>query len=289
MFSKHSYSFLELILFTPIGLNERRLSETLKGKTVLITGASYGIGESLAYQLAETGAHLILVARTEAKLIAVSLEIEARGGVATVFPADISKPEQVDALISFLHQLPKGVDIVVNNAGKSIRRSIYDSLDRMHDFIRTNSTNYLGPVQLLLPLIPLLVKNGGQIINISTVSVLLAPAPNWAAYESSKAAFDYWFRCVAPELNANGIKTTTIYLPLVKTRMIEPTAMYRRMPAMSRRHVATIICRAIINKNRKYTPWWLIFGQVASVVFRRPWESISARILRNPKPYAKNP
>jgi short-subunit dehydrogenase len=110
------------------------------------------------------------------------------------------------------------------------------------------------------------------VINVSAVNVLLAPAPKWAAYQASKTAFDQWFRSVGPELNARGVATTSIYLPLVRTRMIEPTTGYRKMPAMQPRQVARLICRAINSRRRSYAPWWLFPAQLASVLLRWPWE-----------------
>ncbi len=280
MFSKYKYSFKELILFPPRPSSPSGLAQRLKGKTILITGASYGIGESLALQLAATGAHLILVARTIEKLEQVKYQVETLGGKATVFQADISNPEQVGALTDFLHTLPNGLDIVVSNAGKSIRRPIEESLDRLHDFTRTMSLNYTGPVQLLLSLIPMLKKNKGHIVNISSVSVLLAPAPYWAAYQASKAAFDQWFRSVLPELNASGVATTSFYLPLVRTRMIAPTQQYNTMPAMNPDHVAALICRYLYTRKKLFMPWWLIFGQLGSVLFRRSWENANTSLLK---------
>ncbi|MDQ0156324.1 NAD(P)-dependent dehydrogenase (short-subunit alcohol dehydrogenase family) [Robertmurraya andreesenii] len=173
----------------------------------------------------------------------------------------------MEALLTFIHQLPKGLDVVVSNAGKSIRRPIKDSLDRYHDFSRTMAINYFAPVQLLLSVIPLLQKNQGQIINVSTINAMLHPFPYWAAYQSSKSAFDIWFRSAAPELNALGIATTSIYLPLVKTPMVLPTEAYRKMPAMSPSHVAKIICKSMYTKRKKYRPWWLPLGQFGSLVF----------------------
>jgi len=247
---------------------------------VLITGASYGIGESLAYKLAATGAHLILIARTEKKLSLIKKDIEAQGGTATIFPTDLTKTEQVEQLSVQLLALPSSIDIVINNAGKSIRRPVKESLDRFHDFTRTIGVNYLGPVQLILSLIPVLEQNKGHIINVSAINVLLAPAPHWAAYQASKSAFDQWFRSVSPELQLAGIATTSVYLPLVRTRMIAPTPAYDNMPAMSAEHVARIICKCIINRNRSYAPWWLIFGQLGSVIFRKPWERLSTYYLK---------
>ncbi len=247
---------------------------------MLITGASYGIGECLAEILAETEAHLRLVARTAEKLIEVKKRVEARGGRVDVFPCDLTNVAEVQTLLEKLHQLPSGIDILVNNTGKSIRRSIFDSLDRLHDFTRTMSLNYFGPVQLMLSLIPVLVARQGHVINVSAVNVLLAPMPKWAAYQASKTAFDQWFRCVAPELNARGVSTTTIYLPLVRTRMIEPTEAYKNMPAMRPEHVAQLICKAINSRRRTYAPWWLILGQLASVLFRLLWEVIMSKHLK---------
>lgn len=263
---------MQLLFFPYLRFSRAKLHQRLAGKTVLITGASYGIGECLAESLAETGVYLLLVARTTEKLLEVKKRVEARGGRADIFPCDLTNAAQVQTLLEQLHQLPGGIDIVVNNAGKSIRRSIFDSLDRFHDFTRTMNLNYFGPVQLMLSLIPILVARQGQVINISAINVLLAPLPKWAAYQASKTAFDQWFRSVAPELNARGVSTTTIYLPLVRTRMIEPTVAYRNMPAMQPEQVAHLICQAIISRRRTYAPWWLMAAQLASVLFRWPWE-----------------
>lgn len=272
---------MRFLFFLFLYFSHSKLRKRLAGKTVLITGASYGIGECLAESLAETGAHLLLVARTAEKLAEVKKRVEARGGRADIFPCDLTNTADVHALLIELHQLPEGIDIFVNNAGKSIRRSIFDSLDRLHDFTRTMNLNYFGPVQLMLSLIPVLVARQGHVINISAVNVLLAPMPKWAAYQASKTAFDQWFRSVAPELNARGVSTTTIYLPLVRTRMIEPTVAYRNMPAMQPEHVAHLICRAILSRRRTYAPWWLMVGQLASVLFRWPWEAMQSWLLKH--------
>ena len=145
---------MKLLFFPFLGFDHAKLQKQLAGKTVLITGASYGIGECLAERLAETEAHLILVARTVEKLVEVKKRVEAKGGQAEVFPCDLRDVQEVETLLNELQQLPNGIDIVVNNAGKSIRRSIFDSLDRFHDFTRTMNLNYFGPVQLLLSLLP---------------------------------------------------------------------------------------------------------------------------------------
>ncbi len=158
MFSTNNYSLIESLLFLPTWLNQEKLENAVRGKTILITGATFGIGEKLSYQLAKTDAQLILVARTEKKLKQIKLEIESVGGKVMIFPTDLTDIKSVENLLRELTNLPNGVDIVINNAGKSILRSIKDSLDRFHDFQRTMALNYFAPVQLLLGLIPTLEK-----------------------------------------------------------------------------------------------------------------------------------
>ena len=176
---------MDRLLFFPfLWVNQAKLQQQLTGKRVLITGASYGIGECLTEQLADTGVHLLLVARTAEKLQELQQRVTAKGGRADIFPCDLTDRDAVAALLAQL-QLLGDIDIVVNNAGKSIRRSIFDALDRFHDFTRTMNLNYFGPVQLLLGLIPGLVARRGQVINISAINVLLAPMPLWASLTST--------------------------------------------------------------------------------------------------------
>lgn len=262
------YRFLESCLFLPTYLNKKKLKDSVVGKTVLITGASSGIGEQLVYQLANIPCQLIIVARSGEKLSEIKDIIAANAAEVSIYEADLRNEEERVAFITFLHDLPNGIDIVVSNAGLSIRRSIFASLDRYHDFTRTMAINYLAPVHILLSTIPILERNRGQIINVSTVNALLAPVPYFAAYQASKFAFDVWLRSAAPELQGKGIATTTIYLPLVKTPMIKPTKEYRNIPAMSANHAAKIICKSMYTKTKKHQPWWLIFGQIASVFVR---------------------
>ncbi len=275
-----TYRFLESFLFPPPLFNEHKLEHQLEGKTVLITGASSGIGEQLAYLLADIKVHLILVARREDKLVAMKGVIELRAAQVSVFPVDLRNEDELKGLVHFLHRLPDGLDIVVSNAGHSIKRSIHQSLDRYHDVTRTMAINFSAPVQLLLSMIPLLEQKHGHIINVSTVNVLLHPLPEWAAYQASKAAFDAWFLSVAPELNMTGISTTSIYLPLVRTPMILPTTSYQKLPAMSPQHVARIIGKSLYTHKKTYKPWWLICGQLASILFRRYFEFSMPRRLR---------
>lgn len=272
---------LERLLFPSVKVKQQDLSKAIKGKIVLITGASYGIGECVAYGLAREGVTLILVARTAEKLHALKQDLEQNGAIVHTFSADLRKEAALDALFEYLqqHSLAE-VDILISNAGKSIHRFIYDSLDRFHDFKRTMALNYEAPVQMMLRLIPAIAQKKGQIINISAINVLLAPAPGWAAYQASKTAFDQWFRCASAELKARGIVCSSVYFPLVRTRMMAPTAAYQEMPAMQPEQAAEIIFRTIIKRSRIYSPWWVFPAQVFSVLFRAPWEYFLTANLR---------
>lgn len=265
------YSLLEHILFPTTFLSKRRLNNAIHQKVILITGASFGIGEALTKLLAKYNVHLLLVARTEEKLQTIQTQLKNQAATIDIFACDLTDKIELEGLIQKLLQFPK-IDFIVSNAGHSIMRPINQSLDRLHDFERTMNINYFAPVQLLLGLIPMLKKSQGQIINISAVNVLLIPAPYWAAYQSSKTAFDQWFRCAMPELNQYKITGSSIYLPLVRTRMIAPTKAYAKTPAMQPEHVARIIATILYTKKRKHQPWWLFFGVLASVIFRPLWE-----------------
>lgn len=275
----YDYSWVEKLLFGRGKLNAAKLAATLRGKCIVITGASSGIGERLAFLLGNYEVQLILIARREERLQAIRGEIEETGkATVTVVAADLRVEKELDAVLATLHGLPQGIDAIVSNAGLSIRRGLEESLHRYHDFERSMAINYFAPVRLLLSLIPVLKSKQGQIVNISTVSAVLAPVPLWAAYQSSKSAFDVWLKSMEPELHARGIAATTLYLPLVKTPMIEPTAAYRKMPAMSPDHVAAIIVQSLCTRNRRWGPWWLGLAEAGSVLFKT---TIEKRLIAN--------
>ena len=267
-------SFLEALLFPRVRLDEARLRSRLSGKTVLITGATFGIGEQVARLAGAAGASLILVARTADKLEAVASDVRAAGGQAIALTADLTRADEVEQLAARIVELGP-IDIFVSNAGKSIRRSLFESLDRFHDITRTIGVNFLGPSRLALAVIPGLRERGGQIINISAANALLPSPPKWAAYQASKCAFDQWLRCAAPELRAVGVAATCIYLPLVRTRMIAPTAHYAEVPAMQPENAARLVCAAMLGRWTMWKPWWLGPAELAAAPFRRPWEALA--------------
>lgn len=242
-----------------------------RGKTVLITGASSGIGEEAAKQLAARGARLLLVARREDELRRVQRAIGAAGGSARIYPCNLAEPAEVDALVARLRQeLSGGLDVLVNNAGRSIRRPLLESLDRPHDFERTIQLNYLAVVRLTLGLLPLLLTHGqGQVINISSVAALMT-TPRFAAYQASKAALDAFSRSLRIELAEKGLHVTSINYPLVKTAMTAPTAVYKYLPQMEVAEAAAWIVEAIAERPARRTTALALGFQLATVAMPAP-------------------
>ncbi|GKX56846.1 epimerase [Leminorella grimontii] len=268
------------LLFPCLPVDKSALRRRLKNKTVLITGASYGIGEALAYALADLPVRLILVARTQEKLQQIQSDFTARKADCQTFAADLSKPDECQTLAEAIDALPYPVDIFVNNAGKSIRRPLMASLDRLHDAERTMSLNYFAPVRLCLHLLKGHRPRFTHIVNVSAANVLLAPTPHWAAYQASKTAFDQWLRCGEPELRAGDVRVSSVYFPLVGTRMIEPTYANRSVPVLPVEKAANILCRALLTQKSAFKPWWLPLGQLCSVLFNSPWRRGWIRYLK---------
>jgi NAD(P)-dependent dehydrogenase (short-subunit alcohol dehydrogenase family) len=247
----------------PSSLRDRSLEQAVGGKTVLITGASSGIGHAAAVKIARAGGIPLLVARSADKLEAVRREIEAFGGTAHIYTADLSDPDATDALADRALAEHGHVDVLVNNAGRSIRRSIALSYDRFHDFERTIQLNYLGAVKLILKLLPeMRARKRGHIVNISTIGVQTNP-PRFSAYVASKAALDAFTRVVASETIADRVTFTTIHMPLVRTPMIAPTKIYDAFPAISPEEAADLICDAIRSRPKLINTRLGTVGEVA--------------------------
>jgi NAD(P)-dependent dehydrogenase (short-subunit alcohol dehydrogenase family) len=226
---------------------QQRRDDVLRGQTVLVTGASSGIGRAIAFDVADAGATAILVARSRDKLEDLKTEISETGGRAFVYSADLSSPESTQALLDALVADGHRVDVLINNAGRSIRRSIDDSYDRVHDFERTMAINYFGSLRLILGLLPgMRDRKRGHIINISSAGVQMG-TPLFSAYIASKAALDAFTRVAGSETHdGGGIRFTTIHMPLVRTPMIEPTPEYRSLPALLPEEASDIVLRALV-------------------------------------------
>jgi acyl-CoA synthetase (AMP-forming)/AMP-acid ligase II/NAD(P)-dependent dehydrogenase (short-subunit alcohol dehydrogenase family) len=262
-------------------VDERELREQVAGRVVLVTGASYGLGEATARRLGKAGATVLLVARTAERLEAIAREIRDAGGDAHAYAADLADGAAVDALVQTLLTNHGHVDVVVSNAGKSIRRSLAQSHRRPQDVERTIAINYVGPARLLTGLLPSMRARGqGHIVNVSTVGARLPPGPRWAAYQASKTAFDVWLRSVAPEVRADGVTTSTLYMALMYTRMSAPTAVFRYVPGLDADEAAGLVCDAIVRRPRVIEPWWLGPAALTTLAPRGPLEGALGAIQR---------
>jgi short-subunit dehydrogenase len=248
------------------GILAESLHDAVKGKTIMITGASSGIGESAAMQIGAAGGKILLVARTREKLEEVAAEVQDRGGTAFVHPCDLSDTDDVERMAQEVLAQHHHVDILVNNAGKSIRRSVDRSYDRFHDYQRTMALNYFAPVKLMLDLLPVMRERGtGHIINVSTIGLQIN-TPRFAAYLASKAALDAFSRSIGPEVIGDGVHITTVYMPLVRTPMIAPTKIYDRLPTLTPEQAAGMICEAIRKRPKKIATTLGNLGQLTYAI-----------------------
>jgi NAD(P)-dependent dehydrogenase (short-subunit alcohol dehydrogenase family) len=238
------------------------LHAALNGRTVVITGASSGIGRAAALKVAEAGGIPLLVARGTEKLEEVQQEIEAAGGTAYVYGADLSNLDSIDELVQRILADHAAVDMLVNNAGRSIRRSVALSYERFHDYERTIQLNYLGAIKLIMGLLPHMRARGfGHIVNISSIGVQTNP-PRFSAYVASKAALDAFTRVVSSEVIGDGVTFTTIHMPLVRTPMIAPTKMYDSFPAATPEEAADMVLEALRSKPKVINTRLGTFGEV---------------------------
>jgi NAD(P)-dependent dehydrogenase (short-subunit alcohol dehydrogenase family) len=253
---------------------DRSLRNALNGRTVMITGASSGIGKAAAMKVAEAGGVPLLVARSLDKLEEAKAEIEARGGTAYIYSADLSALDSIDELIEKVLAEHPAVDFLVNNAGRSIRRSVALSYDRFHDFERTMQLNYFGTIKLIMAVMPhMRQRRSGHIVNVSSIGVQTNP-PRFAAYVASKAALDAFTRVISSEVVGDGITFTTIHMPLVRTPMIAPTKIYDSFPTITPDEAADMICEAMRAKPKLINTRLGTFGEVSYALMPKAVDQI---------------
>jgi NAD(P)-dependent dehydrogenase (short-subunit alcohol dehydrogenase family) len=258
----HLWDYWEREMDPAVSRN-RTLGAAIGGRRILITGASSGIGRATALKAAAAGGVPLLVARNVEKLEELRAQIVASGGTAYVYAADISDMDQIDRLLERITADHRTVDMLVNNAGRSIRRSIALSYDRFHDFERTMQINYFGAIKLIIGLLPQMRARGfGHIVNVSSIGVQTNP-PRFSAYVASKAALDAFTRVVASEVIGDGVTFTTIHMPLVRTPMIAPTKIYDAFPAITPEEAADMICEALRTRPKHMGTPLGTFGEVA--------------------------
>ena len=253
-------------------LIDRSLRGTVGGKVVLVTGGSSGIGLAAAIKFAEAGAITVICARDEVKLKEAEEEIRAKAGKAAqvhTYSADIASEQSCGEMVAWIQETFGGVDFLINNAGRSIRRAIENSYDRFHDYERTMQLNYFGCLRVTMGLLPGMVKKRrGHVVNISSIGVL-TNAPRFSAYVASKAALDAWTRCAASEYSDQGVTFTTINMPLVRTPMIAPTKIYNNVPTLSPEEAADMIAQACVYKPVRIATRLGITGQVLHALLPR--------------------
>ena len=241
---------------------DRSLAGRVRDKVIVVTGGSSGIGHATALKLAGAGAKVVIIARDPEKLEATRREIAEAGGRCFTYSCDLSDMNAIDAVAKKILADHAIVDFLVNNAGRSIRRAVINSLDRFHDFERTMQLNYFGAVRLILAFLPQMVaQKSGHIINISSIGVL-SRAPRFSAYVASKSALDAFAECAASEFLDKGIHFTNINMPLVRTPMIAPTKMYESVPTLSPEEAAGLVVEAIVYRPVRIATRLGIFGAV---------------------------
>jgi NAD(P)-dependent dehydrogenase (short-subunit alcohol dehydrogenase family) len=252
----------KLLLHRPTGT-----SVDLRGKRVVLTGASSGIGEAAAELFADEGATVVVVARRQDMLEAVAQRIKARGGSAFALPCNLSDLAAVDDLVKTVEDRIGGVDILVNNAGRSIRRPLAESLDRWHDVERTMTLNYYSPLRLIRGFAPGMFEQGdGHIINVSTWGVFSEASPLFSVYNASKAALSTVSRVIETEWSDRGVQSTTLYYPLVKTPMIAPTKEFDELPAMTPREAAQWMITAAQRRPVRIAPRMSLLSQALDIM-----------------------
>ncbi|MFZ2177384.1 MAG: SDR family NAD(P)-dependent oxidoreductase [Rhodococcus sp. (in: high G+C Gram-positive bacteria)] len=267
----------------PRGLrSQAALRREVEGKVVVITGASFGVGEATAKWFAGAGARVVIAARSMDRLREVAEEINAAGGDVYPHSLDLTDEQSIAEFAAAVRFDLGEVDVLIHNAGKSLRRSIHLSYDRPKDITATSGANYLGPMRLTLALLPGMRERGsGHIVNVSTVGIMFPNAPKWGFYLSSKLAFDWWMRAVAAEARADGVTLTTFYGGLFHTRMSAPSRWMRVLPGQTPQDAAKVLAKAVVKKPRTMTPLYGFPSAVFATLFRLPLELLIERIFRN--------
>lgn len=220
----------------------------LVGRHVIITGASSGIGRASAVAVAARGATVFALARNGEALDDLVAEIRADGGQAHAFTCDVTDSDSVDHTVKDILGRFGHVDYLVNNAGRSIRRSVANSTDRLHDYERVMAVNYFGAVRMVLALLPhWRERRFGHVVNVSSAGVQ-ANSPKYSSYVPSKAALDAFADVVGTETLSDHITFTNIHMPLVKTPMIVPSRRLNPMPPISAEHAAAMVVRGLVEK-----------------------------------------
>ena len=248
--------FWKYLVYPRVAVSDEKLKRYFEGKWVIVTGASSGIGEALTLRLIDAKANLCLISRNEEKLISLCEKAKENGCEACYHAIDLRQREELDALCTKLRDQFPAVSYLFCNAGKSIHRTIGDSIDRMHDYDRCMDLNYRSMVALALALMPSLRQTRGHIVYTSSVSSRYPFVPGWSGYHASKCAANAWCRTARREYKKLRVKVQLAYMPLVHTPMSDVNEKYKNMPAYSADDAACILLRLAMSEKFRYKPWW---------------------------------
>ena len=251
-------SIIKHIVYPPKSVSRKKLEEAFGGKWLVVTGATSGIGEALTLRLIGAKANLFLIARNEEKLKSLCDKARDNGCEARYKAIDLRQRQELDSWCETLRDELPSVSFLFCNAGKSIKRSISSSIDRMNDFDRTMDLNYRSMVALSLALMPSMRENSGHIIYTSSVSSRYPFAPGWSAYHASKCAANVWCRTARRERKKLGVKVQVAYMPLVHTPMSDVNETYKKLPAYSADEAACILLKLAMSNKFRYKPWWAL-------------------------------
>jgi NAD(P)-dependent dehydrogenase (short-subunit alcohol dehydrogenase family) len=258
----------------------RPMTSPVAGRVVLVTGASSGIGEATALAVGRLGATVLLVARRVDDLERVRARIVEEGGRAATYPCDLTDGEAVDSLVKQVLADYGAVDYLVNNAGRSIRRSLHLSYDRPHDVERTMAINYFGPVRLTLGLLPAMREQRfGHVVNVLSWGVQMK-APKFSAYLASKAALDTWARIAGRETWSDNVTFSNLRFGLVRTDMVVPTESFEDRRAISAEQAAARVVRALEDRPVVAGTAVGYVGEVLNFVAPRLSDALMARYDR---------
>lgn len=261
-------------------LDGAALRRRVGGRTVVVTGASRGVGRAAAVRLAAAGAHVVLLARGAAALDEVADRVRGRGGCATTVTVDLRDTDAATAAAERVVADHGAPAVLVSNAGHSIHRDLADYTDRFHDVQRLAGVNLLGPIALALPLLDAMRSaRSGHVVSVGSAGMSL-PGPGWSAYVATKAGLDGWLRSVAPELRPHGVAVTSIHLPLTRTAMSAPTYTGSPLPALSADDAATWVCRAVLTRPRVVAPWWSRVGGAMTQALPGATDRLAAALWR---------
>lgn len=257
------------------------LVEAVSSRRILVTGASSGLGREVALRLIEGGAEVLAVARRRERLDALVRFAETRPGSCRALPCDLADEAETDALVRALIA-EGGVDVLVNNAGRSLRRTLADSADRLHDYHRVMRLNFFGAVELTVPLVEQMRRTGGgHVVNVSTMGTQLQGTPYFGAYMASKAALDQFAKSVAAETRREGVRWTTVHMPLVQTEMIEPTAAaWRGHPKLDVTTGAALILDAIVRQPVRVTVPWGVALELVDRLATGPMVQMKSQMVK---------